>query len=165
MYGHNVALVLYAFCNESFVPCDVADGAVVLSAAAESGGKHDYMAVAAEGVFHYGREGACLFAYFINGHAERCESLEVHEEVVDKVFYFALIMFSDDPSECYAVDGSEGMVADKGAESSVGGEVFSPFYVDCNAYVVDNASTEVDAYSSLSQIDVDEFLMYDACQE
>ena len=165
MYGHNVALVLYAFCNESFVPCDVADGAVVLSAAAESGGKHDYMAVAAESVFHYGREGACLFAYFINGHAERCESLEVHKEVVDKVFYFALIVFSDDPSECYAVDGSEGVVADKGTESSVGGEVFSPFYVDCDAYVVDNASTEVDAYSSLSQIDVDEFLMYDACQE
>ena len=91
--------------------------------------------------------------------------MQVHEQVVYQVFYFALVVFSDDPSECYAVDCSEGVVADKGAESSVGGEIFSPFYVDCDAYVVDNASTEVDAYSSLSQIDVDEFLMYDACQK
>ena len=106
-----------------------------------------------------------MFAYFINGHAERCESLEVHKEVVDKVFYFALIVLSDDPSECYAVDGSEGVVANKGAESSVGGEVFSPFYVDCDAYVVHDASTEVDTDFSFTQIYVDEFLVYDACQE
>ena len=106
-----------------------------------------------------------MFAYFVDGYAEGCESLQVHEQVVYQVFYFALIVFSDDPSECYAVDGSEGVVADKGAESSVGGEVFSPFYVDCDAYVVDNASTEVDSDFSFTQIYVDEFLVYDACQE
>lgn len=165
VYGHDVALVLHTFCNKGFVPCNVTDGAVVLSATAESGWEHDDVAIAAEGAFYYSRERACLFAYFIDGHTEWRKSLKVHKEVVDKVFYFALVVFSDNPSECYAIDGSEGMVADEGAESAVGGEVLSSFHIDCDSHVVDNASAEVNAYSSLSQIYVDELLVYNACQE
>jgi hypothetical protein len=157
--------MLHALYDESLVPSQVADASILLTTTAKSGWKHDDVAIAAEGAFHYCWQGACLFAYLVDGNAEGCESIKVHEQVVHQVFYLALVVLTDDPAECYAVDGTEGVVADKGAESSVGGEVFSSFYVDCDAYVVDNASTEVDAYSSLSQIDVDEFLMYDACQE
>jgi hypothetical protein len=44
----------------------------------------------------------------VDGDADGTKSMQIQEQVVDEVFYLAVVVFSEDIAESYAVDGARG---------------------------------------------------------
>ena len=91
--------------DEGLGPGNVAYHPVVL-ARADAGRKHHHVVVALEPRLHHGGEVTALVARLVDGDAQRCQSGQVHEQVVDEVAEPRVEVASDDGAQRYAVDAA-----------------------------------------------------------
>ena len=115
MYGYNVTPGLYAFCDEGLFPVNVADDSLPLSRT-ETRGEHHNVVVAIESGINLLREIACLFAGLVDRHPELRKMRDIHQQVIDKELYFALIVWAEDICQAKTVLSTERMIAHKCAQ-------------------------------------------------
>ena len=118
MDGHHVALGLHALGDECLLPRQVAY-LLVPASRTQSGREHQDVVVALEAGLHHGGEVAALAAGLVDGYAERCQSGQVHQQVVDQIAEVIAVVAADDGSECHAVDAAHGVVRHEGVASPV----------------------------------------------
>ena len=161
---HDVALALAALVDKELTPRYVVYLAVD-EARAQSCGKQQHMAVAAEGRVHLHGKVAPLLAELVDGYAEWCQPFEVHEEVVDDVLDTSPSSLTYDGTECYAVDAAEGVVAHEDEGSPVvERHIVKTLDVKLDIEIFHCPHTEVHANAVLADVGVNELLMYEAFQ-
>ena len=105
MDRNDIAVVLYALLYESFPPREIADLAVDETGADARRKEYDVV-IALESSIDLAWEIAGLAAKLVDGYAERCQTLEIHQEVVDKIFDIPIVFATDDAAEGHPVNSA-----------------------------------------------------------
>ena len=129
--GHNVPLRLHTFRDKGFCPRNVLYFSVN-AARTKAGGKHDDVLVAGESGTDALQQPTSFASGLVDGHDERRETGEVHQEVVGQIAHALIVMPAENGAEHHAVGTAEGMVRNKGEATTIGirGQIFLPFDFD-----------------------------------
>ena len=105
--------------DKGFGPRDVLDFSVDATRT-ETGGEHDDVLVPGESGTDALREFAPFATGFVDGHDERCDSGNVHQEVVGQIAHALVVMPAEDGTKHHTVGAAEGVIGDEGETAAVG---------------------------------------------
>ena len=117
--GDDVAMVLHGLGDEGFLPLDVANHSVLTFARTQTSREHHHVLRRLKGGLDHLGEVAAVAPCLVDGHAKRSQSLETHQNVVNKIYHLAVELVADDGTECNAVLSAQGMVAHDGEVATV----------------------------------------------
>ena len=153
----DVSAVLHAFVDEGLSPGDILNLSVNFSGA-EPGWKHYHLIASGKSFVYKAGEVAGLTSELVYGNEQRRNRLDVHQQAVSEEFDVSIVFFSKDCSHSHSVYSSERMVGNE-CKSAAFRDILNPF--DGNFYTesVESSLAEINPFTSLFKIAVDEVLM------
>ena len=107
----------------------------MLQAGTEPGREDKHLLIGIVGFVYLYTRFFGLCPVFVDGEEYRFERFNVHEQVVDKKFYFPVVEMSEESDKGNAVEGSQRVIRSKD-ETAFGGNVFDAYHVGVNIHVV-----------------------------
>ena len=138
MNGHHIALILNTFRDERLCPGDISDFTILLTRA-EACREHQHVVIALETRLHHCWEITTLTTRLVNGNADRSQSWEIHQQVIDQITETPIVMTPDDGTQSDPVLTSKRMIADKSIETPIlrVGQILLTLNLECHIQISD----------------------------